>query len=69
MYNNIKSEKEIVSDLVLGKDNKPIKKIVENIMSLNVASEMSVKLIQQSYPEDVDLLYFLGCLPGGVQEP
>lgn len=36
-------------------------------MSLEVAAEMSVKLLEDLYPEDdKNLLYFLGCLPGGV---
>ena len=37
-------------------------------MSLNVAAEISVKLLESSNKEDMDLLYFLGCLPGGVTE-
>ena len=37
-------------------------------MSLEVAAEMSVSLLERlPYPEDdLNLLYFLGCLPGGV---
>ena len=35
-------------------------------MSLNVAAEMSVKLLEVTNKEDTNLLYFLGCLPGGV---
>lgn len=69
MYQSIKSETNIVvNELEYGRDGKPIPKVLENIMSLNVASEMSVKLISQTYPEDVDLLFFIGCLPGGVQD-
>ena len=46
MYQNIKSETNIVvNELEYGRDGKPIPKVLENIMSLNVASEMSVKLI------------------------
>lgn len=66
MYNNIKSEKNtIVADLDYNEDGKPIP-IVENIMSLRVATELSINLLSETYPEDVDLLFFLGCLPGGV---
>ena len=35
-------------------------------MSLNVAAEMSVKLLEQTNSDDTNLLYFIGCLPGGV---
>ena len=38
------------------------------MISLDVAAEMSVKLLEDlPYPDDdKNLLYFLGCLPGGV---
>ena len=35
-------------------------------MSLNVAAEMSVKLLEKTNRDDTNLLYFIGCLPGGV---
>lgn len=37
-------------------------------MSLKVAAEMSVKLLESTQLDDINLLYFLGCLPGGVSE-
>ena len=38
------------------------------MISLDVAAEMSVKLLEDlPYPDDdKNLLYFLGCLPGGL---
>ena len=48
---------------------KVIPRLIENIMSLNVAAEMSVKLFETKHPDDMNLLYFLGCLPGGFTEP
>ena len=45
-----------------------ISRPVENFMSLRVAAEMSVKLLEESYPQDLGLLYFIACMPGGVSE-
>ena len=33
-----------------------------------MAAEMSVKLLESNYSNDTNLLYFLGCLPGGVSQ-
>ena len=38
----------------------------ENLISLSVAAEMSVKLIESTYPDDINLLYLLGNMPEGV---
>ena len=38
----------------------------ENLISLSVAAEMSVKLLESTYPDDINLLYLLGNLPEGV---
>ena len=35
-------------------------------MSLLASAEASIKLLEQGAPECLNLLYFLGCLPGGV---
>ena len=40
--------------------------IGENYMSLLASAEASIKLLEQGAPECLNLLYFLGCLPGGV---
>ena len=70
IYTRIKSEKNIViQDLdydIIG--NEAIPRVIENLMSLKTASEMSVKLLASTYPEETSLLYFLGCLPGGVMK-
>jgi len=70
LYDNIKNERQLVInefDLACGKSGGAVKsKCVDNIMSLNVAAEMSVKLLEATNMEDTNLLYFLGCLPGGV---
>ena len=29
---------------------------------------MSIKLLESTYKEDIHLLYFLGCLPGGIHK-
>ena len=69
MYQSIRSEQNIlVEELDCNYGGKVIPRQVENIMSLNVAAEISVKLLESSNKEDMDLLYFLGCLPGGVTE-
>ena len=36
-------------------------------MSLKISTEMSIELLESKRKEDVDLLYFLGCLPGGFK--
>lgn len=58
----------MVQEMNFSHDVKVIPRLVENIMSLNVASEMSVKLIESCYPKDLNLLYLLGCLPGGFTQ-
>jgi len=37
-------------------------------MSLQISTEMSIKLLGETNPDDIALLYFLGCIPGGVKE-
>jgi len=69
MYERIKSEKNIViEELDYDVEGKVIPRVIENIMSLKVAAEMSVKLLESTQLDDINLLYFLGCLPGGVSE-
>ena len=67
LYMRIKSEKDIViSELV--DDGRNVHRMHKNEMSLKVSAEMSLKLLEENSPEDMSLLYFLGCLPGGVKE-
>ena len=67
MYERIKSEKNIViEELDYEVGGKVIPRVIENIMSLKVAAEMSVALLESTQLDDINLLYFLGCLPGGV---
>ena len=70
MYKLIKSEKDIVVDELgdecEGFDAKAIPRVYKNTMSLKISTEMSVKLLEETCPEDLSLLFFLGCLPGGV---
>ena len=40
--------------------------IGENYVSLQSSAEASIQLLEQGAPECLNLLYFLGCLPGGV---
>ena len=40
--------------------------MVANFMTLKIAAEMSVKVLESSYPEDISLLYLFGCLPAGI---
>ena len=40
--------------------------IRENYLSLRCCAEASIQLLESSLPECLNLLYFLGCLPGGV---
>ena len=69
MYKNIKTEKTLlVKELDCSYGGKFISKHHKNIISLNVAAEISVKLLEESHKQDMHLLYFLGCLPGGVSE-
>ena len=42
--------------------------IGENYLSLQAGAEASINLLESSFPECLNLLYFLGCLPGGVSE-
>ena len=72
LYDSIKHERGLVVgdyQLNFGKGGGHIKhRVVSNIMSLNVAAEMSVKLLEVTNKDDTNLLYFIGCLPGGVME-
>ena len=65
MYKLIKSEKNIVVD-ELGDDGdeQAIPRVYKNTMSLKISTEMSVKLLEEA--DNLQMLYFLGCLPGGV---
>ena len=40
--------------------------VSKNNMSLNFTTDASIKLLEESAPKCLNLLYFLGCLPGGV---
>ena len=37
-------------------------------MSLDLAAEMSVKLLEALEDDYKNLLYFIGCMPGGVTD-
>ena len=41
--------------------------IGENYFSLLASAEASIQLLETGDPESLNLLYFLGCLPGGVR--
>ena len=43
--------------------------VLSNIIALKVAQETSFKLIESNQIANIDLIYFLGCLPGGVAKP
>ena len=52
-----------------GEDSSQAKKgavIRDNLMSLKCCAEASIDLLESASPETLNLLYFLGCLPGGV---
>ena len=75
LYDRIKEGKEIVVDelcrsssshQVGGRKNK--NSFQNNIISLDSSTRMSIELLQQSSEDDLEILYFLGCLPGGVKE-
>ena len=67
MYDSLKQDSKIKLELVSYEYNgKPVPIEVENIMSINVSAEMSVKLLEDLGQGDVKLLYFLGCLPDGI---
>ena len=67
MYKLIKSEKNIVVDELGDEgDEKAIPRVYKNTMSLKISTEMSVKLLEEA--DNLQLLYFLGCLPGGVNK-
>ena len=66
IYNEKLRKDEIYSKLTNGEE---LPRFQGNLLSLEVAAEMSVKLVENlPYPDDINLLYFLGCLPGGVTE-
>lgn len=66
MYKRIKSEKDIVVN-ELEEKNGSVATVYKNNMSLQISTEASVNLLEETSPEDISLLYFLGCLPGGVK--
>ena len=59
MYQKIKDEK---NNAFIGEDMNASE---GNLISLSVAAEMSVKLLEP-YPGDINLLYLLGNLPAGL---
>ena len=40
--------------------------ISKNNISLTLTTEASIKLLKESEPKHLEMLYYLGCLPGGV---
>ena len=42
--------------------------VLKNTISLNISTELSVSLLESASPQDMSLLYFLGCLPSGLKE-
>ena len=42
--------------------------IRENYIVLKCCAEASIQLLESASPECLNLLYFLGCLPGGVNQ-
>ena len=69
MYDLIKNEKKFfIEELDYSYQQEVIPRPLQNIMSLQVAAEMSIKLLESTYKEDIPLLYFLGCLPGGIHK-
>ena len=69
IYTNIKEQKNIViNKLDYGNGGQSVPIELKNIMSLNVAAEMSVKLLEDVDEDHKNLLYFLGCLPGGITD-
>ena len=69
IYHRIRSQKSIVVEVLdYNQDGCVIPRKIENFMSLQVAAELSVKLLESSYPDDMSLLYLLGCLPAGISE-
>ena len=71
MYHRIKSEKDFVVEELVdefeAKDLKGIPTVYKSNMSLQISTEMSIKLLEETNPNDMALLYFLGCIPGGVK--
>ena len=67
MYESLKKEERIKVELMdYDYDGRPIPLEVKNIMSINVSAEMSVKLLEDMGNDDINILYFLGCLPAGI---
>lgn len=69
IYTDLKQQRKVFInelDFESGGKSRPVE--IENIMSLQVASEMSVKLLEELDPNHKNLLYFLGCLPGGFKK-
>ena len=71
MYHRIKSEKDFVVEELVdefeAKDLKGIPTVYKSNMSLQISTEMSIKLLEEINPNDIELLNFLGCVPGGVK--
>ena len=75
MYDRIKSHKDIVVRQIGEEDKQDsvgIKahgtRVYKNVMSLQISTQMNVKMLEKTKPKDMALLYFLGCLPGGCKE-
>ena len=63
-----KNSRQEAEDFESGGDNYNQKGTVirDNYMSLQACAEASIQLLESASPECLNLLYFLGCLPGGV---
>lgn len=64
---NIKNEKELIQEDTLGYLGGIASFVKNNVISMRVTLESSVAMIQKYNPESIKVLYFLGCLPGGIE--
>lgn len=74
MYDNIVQNNRILINEIgigdgSGKGGRRLRQVQNHKISLEFSTHCSIQLLEQSSKDDVQVLYFLGCLPGGIREP
>ena len=69
LYQKVRNGKNLCEDSDGGESNdSDHPKNSRNNISLNFTMDASITLLQETEPEALNLLYFMGCLPGGLSK-
>ena len=67
LYHSFKNEYDTVAKGLDELQEENQESYQKHLISLDIATELSIRLLKETNPKDMSLLYFLGCLPSGVR--